>query len=278
MRIEYFQRICYDPEEMTIASRQGPAMWLNAYQRRNDAKSNIELVEEYLSGSTSPDCLLLIQNDVNQGQIMEMADWFAEQLRLSPLNELKEGLECKEYAISEEFASVPQISAFDASRLDILDILSCSDLPLTYDKIGYHLLGGVAGRNIGAKRKYGENASQFAAILGLVNIGGNVVNPEQPSRTAVELTWLGRAVQKMTGGKSEVVSRLLFKSVLFRDLVSPGVPRHKEAFLKAINALSPTTRKRRASAFAWMLNLFLANGGILECRKITEELLCHMRH
>jgi hypothetical protein len=98
------------------------------------------LIIKYLSGKTTVDCLDLIKNDINKNEINGIVNWFIRILKDYPLDDLRNQLRESEYTISESYADVPQISTFDAEKLDLLDILSLSDTPLTYNKIGYQLL------------------------------------------------------------------------------------------------------------------------------------------
>ena len=262
----------------SLDSPYGPALWMSAYQKKTEEKANKNLVVAYLSGMSSSDCMSIVCNDENRGQIENVFDWFAGLLCSMTLDELKDELRDCRYLVDEEHAKVPQISSFDAERLGILDILDSSEKPLAFEKLGYYLLNGVGGRSLEARRKYGENAARFAELLDLVRIercSGNLLGI---GRIVASMTWMGGAVHRMVDSKCDIVARLMFKSVLFRDLVCAGEQTHYQNFISAVNVLSPITKRRRASAFSWMLRLFLASGGTVDNGKRTEELLCHMRH
>jgi hypothetical protein len=278
MKIIPFQRIVYENGENTIDSPNGPYLWLSAYQKKDDTSLNSSLIIKYLSGKTTVDCLDLIKNDINKNEINGIVNWFIRILKDYPLDDLRNQLRESEYTISESYADVPQISTFDAEKLDLLDILSLSDTPLTYNKIGYQLFGRLPGRSNCAKIKYGENASRFAALLDLVRLGKDIIDPSSPTSIAVELTKIGYAIQQYDGIKGDIIARLLFRSVLFRDLVCASTTSNYEGFIKTTSCLSASTRHRRVTAFTWMVNLYLGKGGCLDNYKKTEDLICHMRH
>ncbi len=261
--------------DVSLESSCGPALWLNAYQRESDEQVNRRLVVEYLRGASPSYCMDLIHNDINHTQIARIFEWFLRVLSRFPLDELKNELRSAKYIVDESDANVPQISSYDAERLDILDVLASSDTPLTFDKLGYHLLNGVSGRSREARRKYGENAARFSEMLDLVCVGRGVISGS--SKIAVRLSWIGRALQAMPEGRSDAIARLMLRSVLFRDLICADESNNYVNFIEAVDALSPITRGRRASAFSWMLRLFKEKGGSLDSFKKTEELVCHMR-
>lgn len=264
--------------EFSLDSPYGPALWMSAYQKKSDETANKDLVVAYLSGMSSADCMNIVCNDENRCQIENVFDWFAGLLCSMSLDELKKELRDCRYSVDEANAKVPQISSFDAERLDILGILDSSEKPLAFEKLGYYLLDGIGGRSLEARRKYGENAARFAELLDLVRVERCSDNPLGLGRVVVSMTWMGRAAHRMVASKRDIVARMMFKSVLFRDLVCAGERIHYQNFINAVNVLSPITRRRRASAFSWMLRLFLASGGTVDNDKRTEELLCHMRH
>lgn len=277
MRIEKFQRLVYEREELKLASPFGPGLWLNAYERKNDETLNLRLIVAYLVGLTLTDCWSLVMNKDNRHQFEALADWFIEAVRHVQLSVLSEALTGQTYRLHECAENVPQLSSFEASTLGILDLLATAEGPLTYTKIGYQLLQRMPGRSVVAQKKYGENAAKFAAVLGLVEIGRGFV-PEESNYMGVRLTAIGQAVQRARGDRNEIIARLLLKSALFRDLVCTSLNKHVETFSSVVGELSESTQMRRASAFSAMLDVYRQYGGVLPNARLTERLICAMRH
>ena len=270
-----FQRLVYEPSEMTLANSKGLRLWLDAYASR-DSRSVRELIVSYLSGETIPECLDMIDPDKRE-EVDELLDWFVGELRIAPMTDLISELKHKRYALVESVDNVPQLSSLEASTEAIVDVLAMSETPLTYIRLGYHLYGAGENRNEVAKRKYGENAAKFAAILGLVRLGRDIQDPVSPNRIGVELTSVGKAFARAKGDRMDIAARLLLKSALFRDLIASEDDECARVFWEVVSLLAPETRLRRTSAFSAMLGLYLRYGGVLGEGSHAEELLCRMR-
>lgn len=276
MKVRNYQRIVYEKGELSLSSPKGPALWLEAFKKNDHNDLNLKLVLAYLSGQTLTECWRLIENQDNLLELDRLADWFVGVLRKMPLDDLVEGLRSEPYTLEECISNVPQISSFDADSLDLLVLLVKAGRPLSYSEIGYHLYPSNSQRNEIARKKYGENAAKFAAILGLVEVARGFEN--DPSAVMlVRPTRIGYAVERASGPRSDIVARLLFKLALFRDLVCTDQRSNCEKFIRTIELLSITTRCRRLSAFTWMLAVYRAHGGQLDSREKTESLLCQMR-
>lgn len=276
MTIRSYQRLVLDRGEMSLDSPMGPSFWLHAYEAKGDLGLNLELAVAYLSGQTIVQCWQYVQNRQNREDFETMADWFVEVLRKMPLDALSNRLALCKYMLYESKDNIPQISSFDAATLQVVDILARCDKGMTYEELGYQLYHADHRRSVWAKKKYGENAAKFAAVLGLVDVGHGVV--EGSSELLATLTPIGRAVSRAKGDRVEIIVRLFLKLALFRDFVVPHVGRNAAVFQETVDLLSLTTRHRRASSFAIMQKYFLQYGGFFPAKRQTDSLLCHMRH
>ena len=276
MIIKEYQRLAYASGEGGLRDGMALSLWLKAYADRN--RDDIaDLIVAYVSGATITDCLDSVEKD-SPSDVEELLDWFLEELRKFPVDELFERVRGVQYALRESVENVPQLSSFDGSTLNIVDLLSISDTPLTYVRIGYQLYASDNARNETAKRKYGENAAKFAALLDLVRLGHDIKDPSASNRVAVELTKIGKAVARAKGDRQEIVARLLLRLALFRDLIGSDDPVYESRFSGVVSLLGEQTRKRRASAFSAMLHMYKTYGGTIpECSR-AEELLWKMRH
>lgn len=277
MTVRYFQRLSYDEEEHPLTSSFGPGQWLTAYLRRDSALTR-QLILDYLVGNTIAGALEVIANAENKQDRDHILDWFVEELRNQPLGVLKDSLRDSKYMLKECEENVPQISSFEGSTLTILDILFAAGKPLGYVNLGYHLFGREPGRNIVARRKYGENASKFAALLDLVAIGHDLAASKPSRQVAVTLTEIGRAVQRAKGDRMEIVVRLFLRVALFRDVVCVDGEGNLKRFDEVLSRFSQATRHRRASAFSWMIKTFSRYGGKVDDATVVEGVLWKMRH
>lgn len=275
MIVKEYQRLEYGPGEGGISDPNGLSIWLETYMTRSPSAIR-KLVVAYLQGNVITNCfdMLRAEHDADGDVIL---DWFVSELRRFPINDLVGELKESYYALSECIDNIPQLSSLEGSTLGIVDVLSISETPLTYVRLGYQLYASGNMRNETAKRKYGENAAKFAAILDLVRLGYDIKDPSAPNRIAVELTRMGMAVARAQGDKMEIIARLLLRSALFRDLVCSESESHERVFWSTVSLLSPATRLRRTSAFSAMLNVFKRYGGLLSDNCRAEELLCRMR-
>ncbi|MCQ2367770.1 MAG: hypothetical protein MJ109_02015 [Kiritimatiellae bacterium] len=266
MIVKYFQHLEYASQEKSLSNPNGLYRWVNAFANKQDATTFLELVVDYLCGDVITDSWMLI--DKENGQLVsEMADWFVDGLRHVPLEVLAQKLKLREYKLSESVDNIPQISSFEGSTLDILDILSKSESALDFVQLGYYLYPASSRRNETAKRKYGENASKFAAFFDLVRL----------DHLGVKLTPIGEAVQRAKGDRLEIVARLQFRLALFRDLLCSDDAKNEKVFCDTIFKLSKLTRIRRSTAFTAMLKIYdkYECGKPLGCK--AEDLICQMR-
>jgi len=160
-------------------------------------------------------------------------------------------------------SDIPQFSDFNDASFNVVNtVYSSGDNGLTFDEIGYSLLGGK--RKPAALKKYGENHAKFAELLQFVKI-----NKETPRKVFVTTTGVIFLNSSMDKQKSILTASLL-KMDLIQDLLTQDLSNFNLlTYLKQF--LADSTAKRRASNVKQLI-VFLAEYNLPDFVKIRSKL------
>ncbi len=142
---------------------------------------------------------------------------------------------------------IPCFSSLENGVSRLNELLSFSPNGLTFTEIGYQLMNSVTDS---AQRKYGENQSKLAAMMGLV-----LISDTRPNRVTAT-TWGNYLTNYTFNEKKEVLKKVLLrdpciKVVLYRAINS------MVRYAEIVSFLKPSTMIRRRTNVKILINFIL---------------------
>lgn len=160
---------------------------------------------------------------------------------------------CKQLTRFEEYINVtpqniPQFSNLNHGTVKVVDILARSgNLGLTYNEIGEYLTN--PGKKAIANKKYGENHSKLAQLLGLVII------KRESAASKVYLSPIGEVFQRINAKEKEkLVSRLILRIPVIQEILI-SASRGQTKISDHLHSLSMSTLTRRKPNVKQLINL-----------------------
>ena len=142
---------------------------------------------------------------------------------------------------------IPCFSSLEngASRLN--ELLSFSNNGLSFTEIGYQLMNSVTAS---AQRKYGENQSKLAAMMGLVHISNSRPN-------IVTATPWGNYLTSYTfNEKKDVLKKALLRDPCIKAILCRAL-NNTVQYAKIVSFLKPSTMIRRRTNVKLLINFIL---------------------
>lgn len=144
-------------------------------------------------------------------------------------------------------ADVPCFSTMEngASRLN--ELLVFSPDGLTFSEIGYQLMNSVTEA---AQKKYGENQSKLAAMMGLVTLSNTRPIVVKPT------SWGNYLTHYSFSEKKDVLKKLLLRDPCIQNMLF-GVLRGFVKYKEVVSFLKPSTQIRRRTNVRCLVNFIL---------------------
>lgn len=132
---------------------------------------------------------------------------------------------------------IPQFSRLDMAGIRLPELLAFSEEGLGFDDLGYQL---IKSKGAVAQKKYGENHSKLAELMGLVTI-------ERKSCSIVKLTSLGEYLISCSIPQKEAIwRRMLLRNPYLQYLLGRAC-KGRISYAESVACLAPSTQGRRRS-------------------------------
>jgi hypothetical protein len=207
-----------------------------------------EYIKEYLTGG-----LLLMQikyipelfDDV--GEALKCSEGICDILQHKSIDIFNNQLEAIQEKISVNARNIPQYSSLIDGTEKITGILlSSGNTGLSFDELGQYLT--YPGKSDVAYKKYGENHSKLAALLGLA-----IIDQRNP-KSLVYATVFGKVFKNFKPNDRErLLVRLIYRIPVIQKIVL-AAKTGKTTISEHLSVLSPTTQQRRRPNVANLIN------------------------